>query len=106
MSDKVTTAKYDPEKIGELDENGLIIYEPKDLSEHMEWISLTQRQLKLDNSGLKLLFELMDRGATKEQAVKTIKQIKEMALEPVDGLNEIVKVSGVDPEKTEEKDGE
>ncbi len=102
MDETILTAKYDSAKIGEVDDNGLVIYEPKDLSEHMEWISLKRRIEKLNNYEVKLLFEIMDRGATRDQAMKTLKQIREMAVEPIKVLNELTKVSGVEEEKKEE----
>ena len=84
--------------VGEKDQNGLIIFEPKDLSLEYEWMQETKFAMKLSNPELQILWEIMDRGATRKQAVKTMEQLKAKAIEKTDALNSLL----VKEEKVEE----
>ena len=75
---------------GEKDQNGLIIFEPKDLSLEYEWMQETKFAMKLSNPELQILWEIMDRGATRKQAVKTMEQLKAKAIEKTDALNSLL----------------
>jgi hypothetical protein len=87
--------------IGEIDENGLIIYEPKEYD--IEWIGMMQEKHKLSSTDTGLLMDIMDRGATQTQAEKTLLKLKELAIEKkTEGLNELVKPE--EPEVSEVED--
>ena len=91
--------------IGEKDQNGYIIYEPKDLSLEYEWMQETMFKLKLSNPELQILWEIMDRGATRNQALKTLEQLRAKAVEKTDALNSLL-VKEEEEEKVEENNEE
>lgn len=78
--------------IGSVDKHGYIVYEEKEISdEDFEWIGETQDRLILNNTEFSLLFKMMDRGATRKEAEKTLLQLREKATDHKDVLNELVK---------------
>ena len=76
--------------IGEKDPNGYIIYEPKDLSLEYEWMQETKFKLKLSNPELQILWEIMDRGATRNQALKTMEQLRAKEVEKTEAFNSLL----------------
>lgn len=90
--------------IGEKDPNGYIIYEPKDLSLEYEWMQETKFKLKLSNAELQILWEIMDRGATRNQALKTMEQLRAKAVEKTEAFNSLLVQE--EEEKVEENNEE
>lgn len=78
--------------IGDMDSNGYIVFEEKEISnDDWEWIGDTEDRLILTNVEMRLLIKIMERGATRKQAEKTLLDLRAKAVNQKDALNSLVK---------------
>tara|TARA_R100000963_G_C4605769_1_gene77878 strand:+ start:67 stop:321 length:255 start_codon:yes stop_codon:yes gene_type:complete len=76
-------------QVGEIDENGFIAYVDADYDEHTEWLE-KQHDIRPFHE-LKIIYSLLERGATPNQSLKALEEIKNKSIDEKDCFNNVVK---------------
>ena len=76
-------------QVGEMDKNGYVAFIDVDYEEHYEW--LQQQEHTRPYEELKIIYALLERGATPRQTLKSLEEIKNNAIEQKECFNNVVK---------------
>ena len=76
-------------QVGEMDKNGYIAYIDVDYEEHTEWLEKQHAIRPLHE--LKIIYALLERGATPKQALKSLEEIRNKSIEQIECFNNLVK---------------